>query len=176
MFKGRINVSQHAIDESIRDFRVPKLTAEDWVRSNLRKSTFISDIVGEDGRPCRLFAFQRIAFILDASDDRVITVYPRHHAVTTLQTKVQAVVTRELRNAKRKLAATERLINVQKAQLNVEAAQCDYRMAITPSQAVIRSNTERKIKLAAKMSLLDAELLDAKKEYSAVAKSVVTYV
>jgi hypothetical protein len=176
VFNGKISVSQHAIDEAIRDFRVNPKVAEEWLRSNLRKASFISDIISESGNPCRLFGFQRIAFVLDASSDRVITVYPRHHAVNGLQTKVQALILRELRNAERRERSIERKVNVTKAQLTVERAECKLRMTITPSKAVVRVNTARIAEINAAMAELDRELFEAKKERSSIAKSAVMYV
>jgi hypothetical protein len=174
-FTGKISVSQHAIDEAASDFRVDRSVAEDWIRSNLRKAAFVSDIISEGGKPCRLFGFQRIAFILADTADFVITVYPRRAVLSGLQSKVQALVLRELRKAERKERSIERKVLVTKAELTVERAQCKYRMTVTPSKAVVRTNTARIAEITAVMAELDRELFDAKKEKSALAKSLVAY-
>lgn len=173
---GTITVSRHAIDEAIRDFRVNPKVAEEWLRSNLKKAEFIANIVSEEGKPCRLFAFNRAAFILADTVDYVITVYPRHSAPTDLYSRVKSVVLRELAKFERKERVTARRVSVEKAKLTVERAKCAYRMAVTPSKSVIAFNTKRIDEIDAKLTQLDAELMRARKEKSAVAKSIVMFV
>jgi hypothetical protein len=173
---SKISVSQHAITEAVRDFRVDRRVADEWVRSNLRKATFISDIMSDDGKNCRLYAYQRTAFILADNTDYVITVYPRHQAVNELSAKVSALLQRELRKAERMERAVERKVNVAKARLKVERAECKWRMEITPSASVKRKNTARLAEIDAIVAELERELFDARKARSSVAKSAVMYV
>lgn len=173
---NNVHVTQHAADRAVQHFRVPKLTADEWVRTNVRKATFIANITNDDGKPCRLFAFQRAAFVLAADVDTVITIYPQNYAVTEIQRKVAAIIKRELAAAERKERATEREIRVEKAKLGVEAANCRLRMEVTPSKAVIRTNTARLTKIDEKMAELDSKLFAAKREKTSIAKSIVAYV
>jgi hypothetical protein len=172
---ARLIVSQHAISEAVRDFRIDKRVAEDWVRSNYRKAAFVSDIVSEEGKACRLFAYQRIAFILADTEEYVITVYPRHTAIPELSAKVSALLQRELRKAARMERTIERRVRVEKSRLKVERAECKWRMEITPSASVKRANTLRIAQIDKKLAELDRELFDAKKAKSSVAKSVIMY-
>lgn len=171
----RIAVSQHAIDRAIQHFRVDRRVAEDWVRSQFRKATFISDIVSEDGKPTRLFAFNRIAFAVADATDFILTCYPQNHAVTELSQKVRKLIERELRKAERTEQSVARHVSVAKAKLAIERAECEYRMTITPSDAVVRKNRKRISEIDEEITKLDAELLDAKKAKSAVAKSLVAF-
>lgn len=172
----KITVSQHAIDEAIRDFRLDRRIAEEWIRSNVKKALFIANIVGDDGKPSRLFAYQRAAFILADTEDYVITVYRREHANTDLYRRVQTLVGRELSRYERKERATERRVRVEKARLEIEKAECRWRMEMTPSAKVISANTRRIAQIDEKIARLDAELMAARKEKSAIAKSVVMFV
>lgn len=170
----KVTVSKHAVDEAVKDFRVDRRSAEEWIRTNFRKAVFVSDIVSEDGSPRRLFGYQRIAFIVEATVDIIITVHPRNHSI--VHAKVKALLDRELKRAQKKEALELRKIRIEKARLNVERANCSLRMEMTPSAAVIRTNTQRIAEIDASLACLDAEVLRIKKEKSSVAKSVVMYI
>lgn len=172
---GKITVSAHACDEATKDFRVPRQTAEEWIRSNLRKASFVSNIVGENGNPCRLFGFQRIAFVMDASADHVITIYPQHYVESAVKRGVQSVVMRALRNAERQERKVEREVRIEKARLGIERAECIWRMEMTPSAKVKRSNTDKMAQIDAKITELNAKLIEAQKAKKSVAKSVIAY-
>lgn len=172
----RVTVSQHAIDEAIRDFRVDPRIAEDWIRSKLKKAKFIANIVSIEGKPARLFAVERIALILSDIEDTVITVYPRHNVIDELKSQVDAVVQRALRKAERQVKAAERKVAVEKARLRKEIAECEWKMTITPSKRVINANKAKIAELERKIANLDEELLRVKKEASTIAKSAVAYV
>lgn len=172
----KITVSKHAIDRAVQHFRVDRRVAEDWVRSQFRKATYISDIISDDGKPTRLFAFNRIAFAVADAADFIMTIYPQHHAVTEISQKVRKVIERELRNAERKERSVARRVSVAKAKLAVERAECEYRMTVTPSQAVIAANTARIAQIDEEIAELDRELDEAKRAKSSVAKSLVAYV
>ena len=173
---SRVSVSQHAIDKAATEFRVDRRVAEDWVRSQFRRSTFISDIVSAEGNPCRLYGFQRTAIVVADSEDYIITVYQRNRAVPEMYARVNAVVQRELRRAQRNVKSVERRVAVGTAKLRVQIAQAEYNMTITPSQRVIDVNKARIDEYERGISKLNDELLRAKKEMTAVAKSVVAYV
>ena len=170
----KVTVSHHAVDEAVKDFRVDRRVAEEWIRNNFRKATFVSDIVSEDGKPCRLFGYQRIAFIMAQDADHIVTVYPRN--TSTVHAKVKALIDRELKRAQKKESQELRKIRIEKAQLNVERANCSLRMELTPSAAVVRNNTKRIADIDAELARLDSEILRIKKEKSSVAKSVVMYI
>jgi ribosomal protein S8 len=173
---ANITVMQHAIDRAVERLRVPKQTAREWIVSNLRKAAFIANIIGEDGRPSRLYAFQRVAFVLADKEDAVLTVYQHHHAVTSIQRKIGALLKRELAAAERKERAVERMVRVEKARLAVEIAQCRYKMELTPSKTVVARNNAMLTQIDAKIAELDGSLLAAKRDKSAIARSLVMYV
>lgn len=173
---AKVTVSRHAIDEAVRDFRIDRRVAEEWICSNVRKAQFIAHIVSDEGVPCRLYAVNRAAFIVADSTDYVITVYPRNGAPTDLYNRVRTLVLRELAKFERKERVTARRVSVAKAQLTVERAKCEYRMAVTPSKTVIAFNTKRISQIDEALTQLDAELMRAKKEKSAIAKSIVMFV
>lgn len=175
---GKITVTQHAIDEAVKDFRVPRQTAEEWVRSTFRKSRFIANIISAEGKPCRLFGHHRIALVLDATENVVITVYPRHpnNSVTSITRKVDEMLARELRRAERKETRLERIIRLTKAELTVEIAQLELRLLRARSESTKLACQARINAINEYFAQLDADLLATKKEKSAVAKTVVAYI
>lgn len=157
---GPIGVSQHAIEEAINDFRVPRIDAEEWVRSCLRKSFYVCEITGEQGRSGRLFGYQRIAFIVATTSDFVVTVYPRHAPNTPLNTRIQSMVMRELARLQKRSAATEKRVEREKAKL------------VGPRSKAAATLLE----LDSQIAGLDEELAVIRKELAAAAKNVVAYI
>lgn len=170
-----ISVSQHAIDRAIQNFRVDRRVAEEWVRSQFRKATFVSEVISDEGKPTRLYAFNRIAFAVADTADVIMTIYSRNYALPELSDKVQRLIERELRRAERMEQSVARRVSVEKAKLAIERAKCEYNMTITPSRSVIAANTARITEIDEELTKLDAELMDAKKAKSSVAKSLVAY-
>lgn len=172
----KITVSQHAVDRAIQHFRVDRRVAEEWVRSNAKKAEFIANIMAEDGKPCRLFAFQRITFIFAEVTDFIITLYPQDFVVTEIHAKIRRAVERELAKAERQEKTAVQRYNVERARIKLEQAQCRYRMAVTPSAKVIAANERKIAELADKLAQLDRELTEVKRAKTRVAKSVARYV
>jgi hypothetical protein len=93
-FTGSVFVTPHAIDKAMELFKIKnRVEARIFVLDNLRKSTYISEIVGEKGKTDRLFAHRRIAFVLDRVDDVVITIYVREHVDKELREEVKEIIT-----------------------------------------------------------------------------------
>ena len=179
MRRPKISVTKHAINRAIQHFRIDRRVAEEWVRSQFRKATFISEIISDDGKPTKLYAFNRIAFAVVDADagaaNLIVTVYPQNHAVNDIAERVRKLTERELRKAERKERSVSRQVSVEKAKLTVERARCEYNMIITPSRAVIEANKKRIAEIDEKMANLDRMLNEAQREKSAVAKSMVAY-
>jgi hypothetical protein len=174
-FTGKIGISKHAIDEAVKDFRIDRKDAEEWIRSNLRKSRFISDIISQEGRPSRLYAYQRVALILADSEDFVFTVYPQNTPDSRLHSKVETLILRELRKAERIERAAIRRASVEKARLAVEKARCELAMTVTPSKSVIAANTAKIAQINESISQLDRQVLEAKRTKSSIAKALAAY-
>jgi hypothetical protein len=173
-FTGKITVTRHAIDEAVKDFRVPHRTAEEWIRSNFRKSRFIANIISGEGKPTRLFGYNGIAFAVDPHEDRVITVYPATPQ-TSVRDRVREMVTRELRKIERRERVLERKIALTKAELEIEKAQLQLRLLRARSEATKLACQARINAINEYFTQLDADLLAVKHEKRAVAKTVVAY-
>ncbi|MFD1267549.1 hypothetical protein ACFQ3Y_08950 [Paenibacillus motobuensis] len=174
-FTGKIRVSQHAIDRAIERIGVAPDKAEQFIRDNAKKAEFVSMITTEDGRISRLFAYRRVAYIMPPDVDLVVTVYELHYAPSALQQRVETLVKRELAKAAQREQAIERRVRVEKLRLSVEAAQCRYKMAVTPSKRVIHANEKRLEEIDTIVAGLDAELNEARREKTTIAKGLVAY-
>lgn len=173
---GKITVTAHAVEEAVKDFRVPRKTAEEWVRSNFRKSRFIANIISGEGKPTRLFVHDRVIFALAPDEDRVITVYPADQRRPTIRAKVEAMVIRELNAIERKERILERKITLTKAELDVEKAQIKLRMLRARSEATRLACQARINAIDEYYTQLDADLLAVKHEKRAIAKTVAAYI
>ncbi|NGQ95455.1 hypothetical protein G3578_09845 [Brevibacillus sp. SYP-B805] len=170
----KITVTQHAIDEAVRDFRVPRQTAEEWVRLNFRKARFIANIISGEGKPTRLFGYNGIAFAVDPHEDCVITVYPATPKAS-VRDKIHEMVTRDLRKIERKESILERRIALTKADLDIEKAALQLRLLRARSLATKLACQARINAINEYFTQLDADLLAVKNEKRAVAKTVVAY-
>lgn len=175
-FKANINVLPHACERAVEHFRVDRREASRFITENLRKSSFVSYITHEDGRLQRLFGFNRIAFVVDAADDTVITVYPQHQANAAVLEPVHKVLIRALKAADRKEKAEERRIKVEKAQLAIKRAECELRIARTSSRKVTVTMRAEIEDIDAKSAELGRQLTEIKREKKNLAKSIVAFI
>ncbi|WP_103110234.1 hypothetical protein [Brevibacillus reuszeri] len=172
----KISVSAHAIDEAVKDFRVNRKVAEEWIRSNLRKARFIANIVSEEGRPSRLFAKNHITFILEEDTDTVITLYPSDYTAASIRTKVENVVNRELRKIERKESATVKRNQLSRLELNVERAACLLRAEKTRSQSVKLAMQARIAAIDEYLTQLNEDIEKIRHEKRKIAKAVAAYI
>lgn len=172
----KVSVSKHAAERAVEHFRINPANATQWIKDNVERAAFIANIIGVDGRPSRLYAFQRAAFILADTSDFVLTVYSQHHAESTLKEKVRKLISAELAKAERQEKTTTHKANVARAKLEVEIAECNYRMYVTPSKVVIAANVKRLERISDEMAKIDADLTLIRRKKAEIAKSIVAYV
>jgi hypothetical protein len=173
---GKISASKHAIDRAVERFRVNPSESSQWIKDNVELSTFVANIVGEDGRTVRLYAHKRAAFILADTTDFVLTVYAQHSVEHGLRAKVRSLIERELRLAEKAEKSATHLANVERAKLEIEIAQCNYRMYVTPSRAVVAMNVKRLEHISDEIAVINARLLEVKRQKSEIARSIVAYI
>jgi len=172
----QVIVSNHAVDRAVERLALKRDDARRIIRTNLRSAEYISDVTDVDGKFGRMFAHDGVAYVLDARYDQVLTLYRYERKHITLGERFVKMARAELRKWQRKESVIERDIAIKKAKLDVEAAECRYKMAITPSKAVIRVNTERLRMIDDEKATLDAELAEVVRMKSAVAKGLTAFV
>lgn len=172
----KFTVTHHAIDAAINRFRVDKRIAEEWIRSGFRQARFVADIISEEGNPCRLFAGKHVTFILDARDDRIVTVYPGDAIAPHIRDKVESLITRELRKIERKESATIRRNTIARLELNVERAACILRAEKTRSQSVKLAMKARIAAIDEYLTQLNEDIEKIRHEKRKIAKAVAAYV
>jgi Asp-tRNA(Asn)/Glu-tRNA(Gln) amidotransferase B subunit len=108
-FSGkRVRTSIHAREEAMKEFRVERYAADDWIKEQLSYSQFIGSIYAADGKQVRLFGYKRIAFILAADTDLVITIYARHIVDEALRNPLEELVKSVVKHASARLAVKEK--------------------------------------------------------------------
>ncbi|MFD2704686.1 hypothetical protein [Salibacterium lacus] len=175
--QSRVVVTNHAIDEAQRKFGVPHKKADGWIRSRLADAQFIGEHTNEDGKVTRLFAFNRICFILGRHEDVVITTHPQYKsAPAALRNPIRGIIEKEIRKSQRKLRALEKRTRLDKADIRVEIAECERRAVRTKSESVRAACQARVSALTEHLATLDEDVRKAQAEHSALLKGVAVFV
>lgn len=172
----KIFVTPHACDEAAKDFGVERAKAPSYVMSQLRKASYIDDIIGDDGNPSKLYAYQRMAIVVAPDSPTVITVYPRHQASASLRDPLEKVISRILKAAQRKETREVKRISICIAELSVERAQYELRRAKTTSKKLVAELSVKLIEVDAEITSYQAQIYEVKREKSMLAKGIVAYV
>lgn len=175
-FDGKkIVVTEHAIQRAVSRFDKKRSEAERWITDNLRKAAYVGEVVDEEGRERILYGYERIAFVVSKIDGAVITVYPQHHVTPTIRQKVEEIIARELRKARRKFERIYRDVELTKADLMVERAECYRRKLRTRSEAVRNAMEGRIRAIDEYCAQLDDDVAKVRRDNSALVKGVVAY-
>lgn len=176
-FTGKIFVVPHALDRTVEHFGVERGLAPMWVMDRLRKAALIdANAVAEDGKSFRLFAYRRIAFAVAQNEDTVITLYPQENADTSVVDGVQKVLARVLKAAQRKETRETKRLNICKAELTVERAECELRRLKTGSVNVVAAMDERIRDIDVELAHIRAEVYEVKREKTSLAKGICAYI
>lgn len=89
--------------------------AASFIKDHMRKARFISEIMSEEGKIDRLFAYRRYCFVLDRYDDVVITVYRRDHVHPEIRELVNEVLFEKLAA----IQESERLLEAQRLEADI---------------------------------------------------------
>ncbi|MCD9024361.1 hypothetical protein [Cohnella silvisoli] len=176
-FTGKIFVVPHALDRAVEYFGVDRAQAPMHVMDLLRKSALLDpDVIAEDGNRGRLFVYKRTAFIVAPNEDTVITLYPQQTAAAAVIDGVQRVLHAALRTAQRKEAREIKRLNVRKAELAVERAECELRRIKTTSVRVVAQMDERLTEINEEIAEIDTLIYEAKREKTTLAKGLCAYI
>lgn len=116
-FNKYVFITPHAVLKASDLFGVDYGSeARKTILEKLKRATFVSEIVGESGKVDRLFAYRRIAFVLDRYDDVVITIYLRENVEVELREKVRELLFDHLSE----LQAKEKLIETDLMRIEIE--------------------------------------------------------
>lgn len=98
-----VKYTKHAVEEVKKELfreygnKVDTTTAAAFIKDNMRKATYISEIMNDKGKIDRLYAYRRYCFVLDRRDDCVITVYKRDNVHEDVRQVVQELLFKKLR-------------------------------------------------------------------------------
>ncbi|UKS30207.1 hypothetical protein LOZ80_15200 [Paenibacillus sp. HWE-109] len=143
----------------------------------LRKSSLIdANVIGEDGNSARLFAYKRTAFVVALHEDTVITMYPREDSPVSVRESVAKALTGILRAAQRKETRELKRLELRKAELTVERAECSLRRLKTASINVASQMDARIAEIDGEINMINAEIFDVRREKTTLAKGIAAYV
>lgn len=177
-FTGKIFVTPHALERAVEHFGIERGRAPMHVMDLLRKSALIdAQMTGEDGATHRLFAYKRIAFIVAAAEDTVITLYPQEATTNaTITDNVAKVLMKVLRAAQRTEKRELHRLAIRKAELNVQRAELELRIVYANMNVVKRKLNEELAQVKAEINAVDAAAFDVKREKSTLAKGLCAYI
>lgn len=175
-FTGKIFVTPHACDRAAEHLGIDRAKAPTHVMGLLRKAAFIDTVTGDDGSMQRLYAYRGTAFIVDADEDTVITLYPQNDANREVLDSVQSVLAKMLRSARAKEKRETRRITIEIAELNVERAELVLRAAKTTSKRVKQMAELRIGEIDAEIAQLERELREVRREKKNIVKSIAAFV
>lgn len=176
-FTGKIFVTPHACDRAAEHFGIERGLAPMHVMDLLRKSALVDpNVIGEDGRHGRLFAYKRTAFIVALNEDTVITLYPQATSSAAVIDGVHKVIAAALKAAQRKETREIKRLNVRKAELAVERAECELRKLKTASVNVVQAMIDRVAEIDAEYVGINEEIFEAKREKTTLAKGICAFI
>lgn len=167
-------VCQHAVDRAIDRFGIKHNVAEDWVRNNLKKAKFIAITLNDKGQTTRLYAHNRIGFVLAAEENIVITLYSPN-VPPTMYEKVSKMVERELAKLETNERKVTRRNTIMKAELNVEIAEHKLRLMRARAESTKMAINARLAAIEERIAELDAEIVEAKRAKTIIAKGAAAY-
>jgi hypothetical protein len=176
-FTGKIFVVPHACDRAAEYFGIDRSQAPMHVMDLLRKSALIDpDVIGEDGNRGRLFAYKRTAFVVAPNEDTVITLYPQEGSPLSIRESVGKVLAQILSAAQRKEAREVKRMEIRKAELAVDRAECTLKKLKTQSINVARTMDERMTEIDGELSQIEAVIFEVKREKTTLAKGICAYI
>jgi hypothetical protein len=167
-FSGSIFITPHAIDKAMELFDIKdRNEARLFIINNLKRSTYVSTIVGETGKRDRLFAYRRIAFVLDLVEDVVITIYIRDNVDKELRSEVREIICEYLRRMhEQEKELEEKLL----------ALEIEYNMLRELSDRGLFDNLAAEIRLTERcITRTQNELDEFRLKKSKVAKGAVAF-
>ncbi|WP_018755158.1 hypothetical protein [Paenibacillus terrigena] len=176
-FVGKIFVKPHACDRAVEHFGIDRAAAPMFVMDILRKSSLVSEhVIDEDGKPARMFAYQRTVLIVHPTESTVFTLYPQHKANAVIRNPIEKLIQRVIKSAERNEVREVKRINVNMAELAVERANLGLRLAKTDSNRVIADLNDKISEIDGRIAQLKRDLIDAQREKTNLMKSIAAYV
>lgn len=176
-FTGKIFVTPHALERAVEYFGVDRSKAPMHVMDLLRKASLIdANVLGEDGNSGRLFAYKRTAFVVSLYEDTVITMYPREDSPVYVRESVAKTLATVLRAAQRKETREVKRLDLCKAELTVERAECALRKLKTTSISVAKQMDRRIAEIDGQIASINAEIFEVRREKTTLAKGIAAYV
>lgn len=127
-----VQVTKHARQRAERRFGITRKDSAGWLRGKFAKATHITNIIGDDGNPARLFVSDGVLIVVDKGADRIITVMTPNWTRETcdkLRNFARSEITKEQTKERRRLNAVTRM----QAEIEIEVGDLRLRLLKTRS-------------------------------------------
>jgi hypothetical protein len=170
---NEIKWTYHALKEVKEELRTDNDEyAKLFIKDCMRQATFISEIMGENGKIDRLFAYRRYCFVLDRTDDVVITAYKRENVHEEIRTLVQELLFDKLADIERdeEMLEKERL----GAEMAVEIHR-EINKALNRGRESSAADLIRVAEAKAELDGIERKLYEFRLKKSKLAKGIAAY-
>ncbi|MEV2312295.1 hypothetical protein ABND31_18315 [Paenibacillus larvae] len=168
-------ITPHARYRAVKRLMINRELADDWIRSSVKRAKYIADVVSEKGNPGKLYAHEKVTFVLSKDERAVLTLYQDCNPASAVRQKVESVTQKELRKVERKERKHQREAKIAKLELAVERAACLLRAEKTRSHSVKLAMAARVAAIEQYIEQLDQDLAEVQAEKRRVAKAVAAY-
>lgn len=127
-----VQTTKHARQRAEQRFGIPYKQTARWLRQKFARSTYVSDIIGDDGNEARLFVEDGTLIVVDKDVDRIITVMTPNWTRETcdkMRKYARQEITKEQTKEQRRLNALTSL----QAEIEIEIGELRLRMLKTRS-------------------------------------------
>ncbi|MDT2173209.1 hypothetical protein, partial [Paenibacillus larvae] len=90
-------ITPHARYRAVKRLMINRELADDWIRSSVKRAKYIADVVSEKGNPGKLYAHEKVTFVLSKDERAVLTLYQDCNPASAIRQKVESVTQKELR-------------------------------------------------------------------------------
>ncbi|MEV2914153.1 hypothetical protein ABNB74_12710 [Paenibacillus larvae] len=95
-------ITPHARYRAVKRLMINRELADDWIRSSVKRAKYIADVVSEKGNPGKLYAHEKVTFVLSKDERAVLTLYQDCNPASAVRQKVESVTQKELRKVEQK--------------------------------------------------------------------------
>ncbi|MDT2273822.1 hypothetical protein P7H20_01425 [Paenibacillus larvae] len=81
-------ITPHARYRAVKRLMINRELADDWIRSSVKRAKYIADVVSEKGNPGKLYAHEKVTFVLSKDERAVLTLYQDCNPASAIRQKV----------------------------------------------------------------------------------------
>ncbi|HFR4151367.1 TPA: hypothetical protein ACHVJ6_005358 [Bacillus cereus] len=146
--------------------RISDEKVRQYMREFMKEATYLGEITDHIGKTDRLFAYRRYCFVLDRTDDVVITAYRRNIASDELRDIIKPILMSKLEDMEREIAKLQAEFDKRDREYKLEQKMYDSLRRNGYSTGI-----HRRLRGEAR-----SKLIAAKVEKSKIAKGIALFI